>query len=334
MGMLEAMGVTTVGGVLRYLPERIADPFVPPEPMPDGTVFDTGLPPLALDAAVRCQRIAQLLQVDALSVPWATVLAGISRVGVLAKTRLATLDTVFAEAIDAGALAETPDAGVLLEIVRDATVLSLSGVATVCVQVSQVGRAEAVTNAHGFCRLTRIRPARDYVMRIEVAVYESTDTPAWLDTNAQQLLAEGRATFARFRLSDTTVLADSPDVLLFPWTGDRALFTTTIALHGKTLEASVEGPAIRIRGTSIGEVAATTRRLLADAPPAADELAASIQNREFDKWDWVLDDTLASESAGARLLDVDGAWTLLAKVAPDLADAAALTADTSPAGEN
>ena len=174
----------------------------------------------------------------------------------------------------------------------------------------------------------------DRVRAEMVTVYESTDTPAWLDTNAQQLLAEGRATFARFGLSNTTALAANSGVLLFPWAGDRALFTATIALHGKNLEASVEGPAIRIRGTSIGEVTATIRRLLADTPPTADELAASIQNPEIDKWDWVLDDTLACESAGARLLDVDDAWTLLTKIASDLADAAASTTDTPPAGEN
>ena len=166
-----------------------------------------------------------------------------------------------------------------------------------------------------------------------VAVYESTDTPAWLDTNSQQLLAEGRTAFARFGLSDTTVLAGHSDLLLLPWTGDRALFTAMIALLGEGIEASVEGPAIQILGTGVDEVAAAMRRLLADTPPEAGELAAFIQNREIDKWDWVLDDTLACESAGARLLDVDGAWTLFAKVAPDLAEAAASTTAASPAVE-
>ena len=154
-----------------------------------------------------------------------------------------------------------------------------------------------------------------------VAVYESTDTPAWLDQDAQQLLAEGRAAFSRFGLSDTTVLVNSSGVLLFPWTGDSALFTAMIALLGESIEASVEGPAIQILRIDIEEVSSTIRRLLADTPPTANELAAFIQNREIDKWDWVLDHTLSSESAGTRLLDIDGAWALFAKVAPDIAKA-------------
>ena len=129
------------------------------------------------------------------------------------------------------------------------------------------------------------------------------------------------------------MLASHSDLLLLPWTGDRALFTATIALLGEGIEASVEGPAIQILGTGVDEVAAAIRRLLAETPPEARELAAFIQNREIDKWDWVLDDTLACESAGARLLDVDGAWTLFAKVAPDLAAAAASTAADSQAVE-
>ena len=118
------------------------------------------------------------------------------------------------------------------------------------------------------------------------------------------------------------MLVGDSGVLLFPWTGDRALYTAAIALLGKGLDASVEGPAIRILRSGLGEVAAKIRLLLDDNPPAADELATFIRNRVIDKWDWVLDDTLACESAGARLLDVDGAWKLFTKVAPDLAGSA------------
>ncbi len=157
----------------------------------------------------------------------------------------------------------------------------------------------------------------DRVRTEMVAVYQSADTPPWLDANARILLAEARSAYDRFGLHSTTVLADGSGVLLFPWTGDRALFTATIALLGEGIEASAEGPAIQILGTDIHKVGATIHRLLAEKPPPPHELAASVRNRQIDKWDWVLDDTLSCESAGARLLDVDGAWRLFAKVAPD-----------------
>ena len=173
----------------------------------------------------------------------------------------------------------------------------------------------------------------DRVRSEMLSIYHSTDTPAWLDTNAQQLLAEGRAAFARLGLDDAAVLVDSSGVLLFPWAGDRALFTATIALLGKGIEASVEGPAIQVLAVGADEIADSIRRLVADTPPTADALAAFIMNREIDKWDWVLDDTLASEAAGARLLDVEGAWSLLANVSSDLRAAAAPSAASAPTGD-
>lgn len=152
-----------------------------------------------------------------------------------------------------------------------------------------------------------------------VTIYRSTDVPLWLDANAQQLLAEGRAAFDRLRLSDAIVLAHESEVLLFPWTGDRALHTAALALSGQGLEASAEGPAIRIHGASTGQVTAALGDLLDNPPPTPAELAAVIENREMDKWDWVLDDRLSCESAGARLLDVPGAWKVLARAAGEAA---------------
>ena len=170
----------------------------------------------------------------------------------------------------------------------------------------------------------------DRVRTEMVAIYESIDSLPWLDTNAQNLLAEGRAAYKRLGLLDTTVVSDGSGVLLFPWAGDRALFTATIALQYEGIEASVDGPAIRILDAEEETVEDTVRRLLAEPPPAPEQLAELIRNRQIDKWDWVLNDALAGESAGARMLDFDGAWKLLGRVEPDLANAAPSVAGAPP----
>ena len=180
------------------------------------------------------------------------------------------------------------------------------------------GGAPLFSGSHG--------PAVSDEVRAEMlAVYASTETPTWLDTGARDLLAEGRAAFRQFRLGERTVVRDGGDVLLFPWTGDRALYTAMIALHQAGIKVGVEGPAIRICGTGPDEVAEVIGQFLENPPPTTAGLAAVIENREIDKWDWVLDKTLSYESAGARLLDVDGAWRLFRKVAPALHETAAST---------
>lgn len=160
-------------------------------------------------------------------------------------------------------------------------------------------------------------PVSDRVRAEMLAIYRSTDIPAWLDPRAQQLLSEGRAAFNGFGLDGSSILVGESEVLLFPWTGDRSMHTAALALSGRGVSASVVGPAIEVK-TDTRELGGVVGRLLDGPRPAPTDLAAGIENPEMDKWDWVLDEPLACESAGARLLDVEGAWALLARVVEDL----------------
>lgn len=160
-------------------------------------------------------------------------------------------------------------------------------------------------------------PVSDRVRAEMLTVYRSTAIPAWLDPDAQRLLSEGRAAFRRFGLDGGSVLAGESEVLLFPWAGDRSLHTAALALSGRGVSASVVGPAIGVK-TGTRELGGVIGDLLDEPRPTATDLATRIENPEIDKWDWVLDEPLACESAGARLLDVEGAWTLLTRVVQDL----------------
>ena len=177
-------------------------------------------------------------------------------------------------------------------------------------------------------------------------VYESDETPAWLDPRASELLTEGRAAWRRFRLGESTVLERDSGVLLFPWTGDRALHTIALALRRAGIAGiSVWGPAVQVEGdgrppgsgespggrgrAGLGEIGAAVRNLLAQRQPDASDLAATVTNRRIAKWDWVLDRTLSLEAAGARLLDVEGAWRALERVAADLDGTSSVSSERS-----
>lgn len=160
----------------------------------------------------------------------------------------------------------------------------------------------------------------DRVRKEMLAVYACADTPSWLDEGAQALLAEGRAAFGRYGLSDTSVIPNESGVILLPWAGDRTLFTATIALHSQDIAASVEGPSIEVLKQGIEEVEAAIQHLLTSDRPQSVDLAKLLKNREIDKWDWALEESLACESAAARLLDVDAAWKMFSSIAADLAE--------------
>ena len=178
-------------------------------------------------------------------------------------------------------------------------------------------------------------------------VYESDETPAWLDPRARELLTEGRAAWRRFRLGGSTVLERDSGVLLFPWAGDRALHTIALALRRAGIAGvSVCGPAVQVEGggrrppgsgespvgrrrAGLSKIGTAVRKLLAQRQPDASDLAATVTNRQIDKWDWVLDRTLSLEAAGARLLDVEGAWRALERVAADLDSTSSVSSERS-----
>lgn len=160
----------------------------------------------------------------------------------------------------------------------------------------------------------------DRVRARMVDVYRSSDVPAWLDAVGARLLQEGRDAWRRLQLNNSPIICQGADLLLFPWTGDRVLHTATIVLRGKGFDADTERVAIRLANTSPEQLAVALDELLDRPRPDPAELAALVKNKHIDKWDWVLDDTLACESVGARLLDVEGAYQILELLSTALRD--------------
>ena len=158
----------------------------------------------------------------------------------------------------------------------------------------------------------------DRVRQEMAAVYQTNENYVWINRQATQLLTEGRTAYTQLRLAETPIVHDDSDLLILPWTGDRALFTAAIALQSQHIDTQVEGPAIRLIQTDIKQVTDAMHRLLDSKPPQPEELAAIIDNRRIDKWDWALDDALLNESAGARRLDIKSAWKMLERITQNL----------------
>ena len=140
-------------------------------------------------------------------------------------------------------------------------------------------------------------------------VYESDDTPRWADRCARDLIEQGRCAYRELGLAHSRAIEDGDDLLVFPWLGDRALFSAEIALVAENIPASVEGPALRVPDPD--GAAEALGRIASAGPLDAIALAEKIENRLINKWDWVLDDGLAVESAAALLVDVQGAQRVL-----------------------
>ena len=145
--------------------------------------------------------------------------------------------------------------------------------------------------------------------------YANSGEVRYLDGNAQELLSQGQAAFAAYGLGADRLVDVGADTYVFPWCGDRALATLTLALRATGHEASVEGPSIRVEGVTRNAVDSSLRTLRSGGPMDALELAARLERVDTEKFYWVLSDDLYSIEVSASQLDPAGAWEALADFA-------------------
>ena len=148
-----------------------------------------------------------------------------------------------------------------------------------------------------------------------VEVYESDEVPVYLDRNAKDLLAEARSAWKRFGLSGAAAIAWDSDIFLLPWAGDDVLWAMTLGLRRVGVDAEPEGPLLRLVDTHLTDGMDKVKELSGGAIPAASDLAQVVENREVEKWDWVLGAELSVLSYATRFLNPDAAWSAFAELA-------------------
>jgi hypothetical protein len=73
----------------------------------------------------------------------------------------------------------------------------------------------------------------------------------------------------------------------------------------RDLPIDVWGPAITVRKHSTGDVIRSLRAICSDPLPVGQQLAATVKNKQSEKYDWVLDETLLCVDYAGRDLSVN-----------------------------
>lgn len=146
-------------------------------------------------------------------------------------------------------------------------------------------------------------------------VYNSSDTPAYLDRCATSLLIEARQNFDRYQLGSSMLLASGENTYIFPWTSDRAMHTMAVLLTAQGLEVTKEDIALQVAKLHPYELAAELIVILAGDMPDPAVLASGITNKIVEKYDHLLTPGLLNVAYASRNLDVPGAWDTLNEVA-------------------
>lgn len=154
---------------------------------------------------------------------------------------------------------------------------------------------EASGSVHGKIR-TRMRE-----------LLEDVVVPAYLDSRSVELLGQARRAYASSHLDSYPFLAEGADTIVFPWTGDRTLNTLVHVLNTRGVDASAEGAALRLGGTTPQAAAAALADFAEGTEPDPRAVAATVVNKAQEKFDEWIGESLLEEQFAAADLDCAGA---------------------------
>jgi ATP-dependent helicase Lhr and Lhr-like helicase len=145
------------------------------------------------------------------------------------------------------------------------------------------------------------------------SVYCSNTMPAYLDSTARSLLSEARLYFSRCELEERDIIECGAESILFTWMGDRITDTVRLMLARSGLDCQVEGPCIRV-AAPLAETRTAVARIASEPPPDPLRLAAEVQNKWSEKYDWALESDLMDKEYASRKLNVPAAHALVARL--------------------
>lgn len=138
------------------------------------------------------------------------------------------------------------------------------------------------------------------------AVLQETDVYPYLDTTAQELLAQARSTFSDLGLAHSSITESGGKTYLFTWQGDWTNDALAILLTYTGLTSESRGLIIEVEGDRTS-LESKLREIAEWEGIDESAVLADVQNMALEKWDWVLPSALLMQSYATMQLDLAGA---------------------------
>lgn len=158
----------------------------------------------------------------------------------------------------------------------------------------------------------------DHIRREMKLIYESESMRPWLSKAAQEFIAIGRSTYRRLGLEESSVVFGGDEISVFPWRGDRAMFSASMILDSAGIKSSLESVTLTVQNVDAKELSEAITDLLTSKPLDPKEVLAETDNLENEKWDWALSHELLIDSASVRSLDLESGYSILSDLLPHL----------------
>ena len=150
------------------------------------------------------------------------------------------------------------------------------------------------------------------VVRAEMFdLYNGSATPLYLDAQARELFAEGRHHFRELRLQKTAFVEVGKNILIYPWSGDIAMDTLGALITYEGIKTEREGICLTANETDMQTLRVTLQALHDKPVLSGYELAAEVQNKESEKYDFFLDEHLLKLDWASKRLDTESVMQLV-----------------------
>ncbi len=134
-----------------------------------------------------------------------------------------------------------------------------------------------------------------------------TEPPRYLNKTAKENFLIGRELFQKLRLYENHYIVGLDGLYLFPWKGDKILYTITQILRSYKVSAKKEGSFIQVRDLTTIAFKDIVKDILKQQPPREEELSSTVANLQYEKYDKYLSPELLRIGYGNRNFDVAGA---------------------------
>ncbi|VTQ61571.1 ATP-dependent DNA helicase recQ [Campylobacter jejuni] len=154
----------------------------------------------------------------------------------------------------------------------------------------------------------------DVVRQEMLAIYRENDYRIaigskrvdYADAAARSLFAEGGDNFKRYNLQNSHFISDGQRSYVLPWMGDKVVNTITALLMRSSFKASSFAGVIETEGASVSSVQRALKEILLSGLPSESELAADVPEKNLDKYDDYLPESLLAKGYGAKAYDIEG----------------------------
>jgi ATP-dependent helicase Lhr and Lhr-like helicase len=141
-------------------------------------------------------------------------------------------------------------------------------------------------------------------------VLMSSEHPIYLDKAAIGLLDEARRCFNQYKLEKEMIVDEGNSVYIFPWQGDKTLNSFLLEMRELGLKAWKTGFLIKIEKCNKQELKTIVNQRIQGEEARASDLASTVGNKEYNKYDYLLGEELLCKDFASRSLSTSGSWQL------------------------